>query len=326
MGLFDFLFGGSGGNSSRDTSSINNNIELSNIVEQNLSANASTSSNNFQFNSVDVEIGVPSICCANLPKDAQANCIALLAANKPTLTCDLRITQSGRLNIKFSAQATIQSNSQLINQLSSQIQDRLNTLLKQESNASVFNIFGVKNNADVSNLVTNSIKNDLSVKLTTEVQNQMRNASGQNNTANLNLCFGSIGNKLCDFNQNSSFDLYLTNMIGLISGIITQNTEFIKLDNATKSSTTQKSRSILSALLDGLGQGEKTIAICIAALVVLGIVVALVFGLRSLKGKRSHHDGIDYAQGYDHVNYGEPRSLLYNSAGLDPYHLPMDFL
>ena len=277
---------------------VQNDTSIKTAISNSITQQAVQGNANYQQNTTNISVGVPANCCKGLTGTAQTDCVNLLgsaAAVKSTmLSCGnkgLVIEQTGNVKIAQSSSDVTETTTQLQQQLSQAVSTQVSDIVKQNNDTGILSdIFGENNSSSVAVKISNSINSDLSVKLSTTQVSSIRNNSGQNDTTNINLCFGVITGSQCLINQDFSFNLYQINTLGATANIIAENANAIKLWNSVSNKTQQTNTNWLSQFIADLGTAEKIIIIAIIAFVIIGIVIALVIMIReSSKHKTVHH-------------------------------------
>lgn len=303
---------------------VTNSVEINQTVASSINVAANTYTANYQLNKNTINVGVPSKCCQDGTELEKVACIGLFkGGGAGTMDCGvdgIDISQSGKMDIKITKKVTAESNSELINSVAQQMQATIAGLVKQNNDSGVLSgVFGQKNDTEITNQISNSLKSDLTVKMTTNVQSSIRSASGQENENELNVCLGQLKAGSCTINQDFSFNLYIVNVVGAIGNISSQNTDVQKLATNVKDTTEQTNTNFLSDFASGLGKMGQAVIIAVIGFVAVAAIFALVFFLRTFKGKKGQHTDVDYSRGKGHLSYASEQTKNYNAKGMDPH-------
>lgn len=266
---------------------VNNDTEISSAISSSIEVDSSTATANYQVNSTTVNVGTVGSCCKGLSGNDLTICVKNMTVPGSTsaeMDCNLDITQSGNIQIKVSKTVTVSSNATLISNVMNQLQSQIEDTVRQNNDSGVLSgIFGESNDENISTKITNSLRDDMSVKLSQKIQSQLRSTSGQDNKSNINLCSGVLKGSQCNVNQDFSFNLYSVNVLGAVANITSQNEDVQKLVQNSKSFSKQTNTNWLSDIINDMGLAEQIIIFGILAVVILCIIFGMVALLRKHK-------------------------------------------
>ena len=92
----------------------------------------------------------------------------------------------------------------------------------------------VLDNSFVITGIRASVTNSITSELTLDIISNLRDMSGQDNHSYINMCGGVLSGKMCALNQDSSIEMYISNVVGSIASICSRNTVLNRLYNAVK--------------------------------------------------------------------------------------------
>lgn len=303
-------------NSTNVSNYINNSTSIQSSVELNLKANSNVVVNSNATNEIKLSIGSTLNCCGALNEGiiqqsneslaayqirvnarnvAYSVCVRGLADAK--YECGFGVTQNAVSKLTISQDVTSEANAQLINDLMTRINSKVQEVIEQKNDSGILSdLFGESNTSNITNNIDNSIRADLSASLNQEAQAQARSSSGQTNTAAINLCSGSYSGDKCTVSQDSSIDVYITQVIGLAAKIVSDNKMAQNVSTVSKANVSQTNTNWLSDFINALTMMEKVIIIAIIAIVIGAVIFAVVIVLRSM-GASGKHNGADYSVG-----------------------------
>jgi len=282
---------------------IDNNTELSAKIDTHINIGATASSDNRQGNVVNFSVGGLN-CCKDLSitvktageSDASykiradaalaAHRDCLLVASNAVIKCNLDLVQVNTGDVRISQEVNAVVNQELINVITQVANDQIKSLIKQRNDADPVQFGSQGNNSDIETTIINSVKVDLSNSLSIDVQSNLRNVSGQNNTDNISICAGTLEGKECNVNQSSSITAYSKNISGTAATTISRNDEVIKFASTLNSDVAQTNTNWLSDLIGELGTAEKIIIAVIIACIMIALLVGVAFVMIYLFKKR----------------------------------------
>jgi hypothetical protein len=227
----------------------------------------------------------------------QAFAICTSATKDLVVECDLNVSQSATADIMLTQEVTSDANAALINSLMTKINAKVQEVIEQKNDTGILSdIFGESNDSNITNNIDNSIRADLSIKLNQQSQAQARSSSGQANTANISYCAGHYTGKDCTITQNTSLELYITQVVSLAAKVVSENAMAQDVAEIASVSVSQTNTNWLSDFIAALSMMEKIIIIAIIAIVIIAIIFALVIVLRSM-GSSGKSNGADYSVG-----------------------------
>lgn len=293
--------------SSSITDYVNNNLDIQNSVQSSIEIQSNSQTTNYQINSNTIDVGDPDLCCAGFTGDQADLC--LKGFNFPPsegytaqLNCGkggLQITQSGSLAIKISKEVTTQSNTDLVNSVSAQVQTQVQDFVNQNNNSGILSgMFGESNSSDVAIKITNSFKSDLSVSLAQNIQSNLRSNSGQVNSNLVKLCHGLLVADGCVMSQTFSFNLYVTNVVGVVATTAAKNDDIVKLWAFAKSKDKQTNTNWLSSAITEFGSTAKILILGLLIFAVIFVIVGGFVAVRHHKQGGTNGGGLkSYAMG-----------------------------
>lgn len=307
-------------NSTNIQNYVNNNTDIRSAINANFSASGSSKNVTFGNQTTSVTVGDASQCCAGLTGTDLSACIS--NTGNTTMKCGsgISINQTGIYNMVVTQTVTASTNASLVTAIQAATTAQIQNLVNQNNDASLISAFtNAKNSSDVVSICTTSLNKDLEVGISQAMQSSIQNSSGQTSSLNFLFCSGLIESDQCTFGQTFSISLYTTNVLGAVANITSKNSLIQTLAAHVKNTSGQTNTNVLSDLIKALGKFEQVIVIAIIGVVILGAIFLLFEMVRSFKGHKGEHTGVDYSRGNGHSDYNDPHTLNYNSKGLDPY-------